>query len=744
MPEFLSRYARWLHTGYPAGRIEPLPEVREDGSTAIEGLYVAGDLTGIPLLKFAAHGGARAVDRIAQSRRQREGIHDLVILGAGIAGMSAALRARALGLDFVVIEARERFATIADFPRAKPIHTYPTDMAPAGELTLDATVKEELLADLRRQAEAIPVRTGTARRVVRERDALSVELEDGSSTRAVHVLVAIGRSGEPRNLDVPGEDLEHVHRRLHDPGEFAGEPVVVVGGGDSAVEAAIALDEAGARTTLVHRGQELVRPRGENLRRLAASGVDVVASSRVESIGAREVNLDTGPVRADTVFVMIGRKAPLEFLRRSGLQIRGEWNGRRWMALGALLLAAFFVYHWKSDAGPGIYRWFSEHGWFPFQIADPVDPASLAGTLRLSMQSPAFWYSLAYSMVVTVFGVLRIRRRRTPYITRQTITLMAIQVVPLFLLPFVLLPWLGHNGFFDAGWRLIAADQLFPASEWSVHGREYWRSVGLVLAWPLMIWNVFTDQPLTAWLVLSFLQTFVLIPLMVRRWGKGAYCGWVCSCGALAETLGDTVRDRMPHGRRWNRLNLLGQVILVFALGLLALRVVSWVAPETAVGAWSRSAFMLAGLGRHADGAATGGAGLYLNYAWTVDLLLAGILGVGLYAHFSGRTWCRFGCPLAALMNVYARLGTRFRILADPSRCISCNLCTTQCHQGIDVMHFAQRGAPMDDPQCVRCSACVHTCPTATLEFGSIDPVTGEVLGRDRWEASPVRRDEHA
>jgi polyferredoxin len=253
-----------------------------------------------------------------------------------------------------------------------------------------------------------------------------------------------------------------------------------------------------------------------------------------------------------------------------------------------------------------------------------------------------------------------------------------------------------------------------------------------------MIWNVFSDQPLKLWLAISLVQTFVLIPLMVRRWGKGAYCGWVCSCGALAETLGDRVRDRMPHGPGWNRLNLLGQGLLVLAFLLLALRVASWSLPDAS---WSRQAYMAGLMGRGADWSDLGGVASFLNYAWSVDLLLAGILGVGLYAHFSGRTWCRFGCPLAALMHLYAKLGTQFRIFADVKRCISCNLCTTNCHQGIDVMHFAQQGEPMDDPQCVRCSACVQTCPTVALEFGRIDPSTGSEIARDRWRASTTPED---
>ena len=118
-------------------------------------------------------------------------------------------------------------------------------------------------------------------------------------------------------------------------------------------------------------------------------------------------------------------------------------------------------------------------------------------------------------------AALRIRRRKTPYVKVQTLTLMAIQVIPLFLLPMIVLPWLGHNGWFDSGFAGHAADQLFPAVKYG-HGREYWRAVGFILAWPLFIWNVFTSQPLWWWLAISFLQTFVIIPLIIFRWGKGA------------------------------------------------------------------------------------------------------------------------------------------------------------------------------------------------------------------------------
>jgi polyferredoxin len=130
--------------------------------------------------------------------------------------------------------------------------------------------------------------------------------------------------------------------------------------------------------------------------------------------------------------------------------------------------------------------------------------------------------------------------------------------------------------------------------------------------------------------------------------------------------------------------------------------------------------------------------GLELNYSWVVDVVLAGMVGYGVYFWLSGRFWCRFFCPLAALMHIYHRF-SRFRILADKKKCISCNVCTSVCHQGIDVMHFAQQGKPMEDPECVRCSACVQSCPTGVLEFGQVDPNTGQIIHRDALEASLTR-----
>jgi polyferredoxin len=165
-----------------------------------------------------------------------------------------------------------------------------------------------------------------------------------------------------------------------------------------------------------------------------------------------------------------------------------------------------------------------------------------------------------------------------------------------------------------------------------------------------------------------------------------------------------------------------GQAILAVAFLLLGLRIFGWVFPGEAADkafAFSKD-----------------------KYKWVVDVFLAGAVGYGMYFWLSGRVWCRFLCPLAALMHIYARF-SRFRIMADKKKCISCNVCTSVCHQGIDIMNFANKGLPMADPECVRCSACVQSCPTGVLTFGQVDNKTGRVIRVDRLAASPVRIREH-
>ena len=749
-----SRYANWLHLRWPAGTVEKLPEVNADGTTALPGVRVAGDLTGVPLLKFAADSGARAARAVAEELGTETGGDagpaDLAIIGGGVAGMAAALEAKKLGLRFVVFEAAQPFATLANFPKAKPIFTYPTEFRHAGDLVLTAEVKEDLVAELeaQRQAAGIEIRAARIEHLERRDGLLYLHHPDGEPFRAKRVIVAIGRSGNHRRLGVAGEELDKVFNRLHDPKEYAGKQVLVVGGGDSALEAAVALAHAGAEVTLSYRGKEFARAKADNLSALAAAGVRVRLGSTVAAISPGEVRLrEAGreeTVRNDAVFTLIGREAPLEFFRRSGIPIRGESSVAGWLGVALLVLACIFVYSWKSG-GP-TEAWVDPSAWADALGETATDRSTLLGTLAVSMKSRSFYYTLIYSTAILAFGIDRMRRRRTPYVKRQTLTLMAVQWLPLFILPEIVLPWMGYNGFFSSGLGGAVADNLFEKyistaeyaaaawPEWG-HPRAYWRAYGFILAWPLNVYNVFTDSPHWWWIGIGAVQTFVLIPFAVWRWGKGAYCGWVCSCGALAETVGDRHRHKMPHGPFWNKLNFVGQVFLAAAFALLALRVLGWMLP----GSWIDQNFHLLLEGKNDNGQLA--AGFVFSYKWFVDILFGGVLGVGLYFKYSGRVWCRFACPLAALMHVYARF-SRFRIFADKKKCISCNVCTTVCHQGIDVMSFANKGLPLEDPQCVRCSACVQSCPTGVLSFGQL-LAEGKPLF-DGLPASPVQMREGA
>ncbi len=783
----IRRYIQWLHTQWPAGHVERLPLVGESGVTNVPGLYVVGDITGIPLLKFSADTGARAVQHLAADlgfqKRDQGANHDgkpvldVAIVGAGVSGMAAALEAKKKGLSFALIEATEAFSTVVNFPKGKPIYTYPTDMTPAGELQFSqaASVKESLVAELHAQTLEKGIRPIIARaeRIVRRGRLFEIVVPQGDNIHAHRVVVGIGRSGNFRKLGVPGEGKGKVYNRLHDPKDFCEQDVLIVGGGDSALETAIAVASCGARVTVSYRKPEFSRPKPENVEKLKTLAADPTADVSVEEPVSERVTTSAGAfmhehrrpgsirllmasklkdirddevvitradgedetIPNDSVFSMIGREAPLDFFRRSGVRIRGEWRASTWVGFVAFLSFCFWMYHsktgkpiplvgplptWLSPNPAALWSWLgSSSGWMASRIEAP---STLIGTLKISASDPSFYYTFVYSLAVVIFGIRRIRRRKTPYVTAQTLTLMAIQCVPLFILPEILLPFLGNGGFFDDGLPKTFADWFFPVVGYG-HGREYWRAYGFILAWPLMAWNFFTSEPLWAWLILGSIQTLVIIPTLIYFLGKGAYCGWICPCGALAETMGDTHRHKMPHGPKWNRLNVVGQVVLVWSVLLMMVRLLGWAWPDSIFDEFYQAAALKLP---------------FVNYKWLVDIMLAGVIGYGFYFWFSGRVWCRFACPLAALMHVYARF-SRFRILADKKKCISCNICTSVCHQGIDIMNFANKGLPMEDPECVRCSACVQSCPTGVLTFGQIDRKTGRVLSTDRLPASRVQ-----
>ncbi|HXM32076.1 MAG TPA: NAD(P)-binding domain-containing protein, partial [Chthoniobacterales bacterium] len=394
MAGIIERYTKWLHTQWPAGTVEKLPVSGPEGITAQAGARIVGDLTGIPLLKFSSHTGAQAVRAIlrepdfAKGGERDSTVLDLAIIGAGVAGISAAIEAKKAGLNFAVFEATEIFSTVVNFPKAKPIYTYPTEMKLDGGLQFSADVKEALLEEMEAQRKAAGIEVTPARIERLESRGrgkpLLLHKSDKTKLSARRVIIAIGRSGNFRKLGCPGENLDKVYNRLFDPKEFAGQNALVVGGGDSALETAIALAACGAHVTLSYRRKEFARAKPANIEKVEMLMRDASADVQIEKPTSERVNtavtsgmrgqkspgslrlalgtevtriereqvyLKNGtetPLPNDVVFTMLGREAPLEFFRRSGIPIAGEGTLGGWIALGVFLAFCVFLYAWKS------------------------------------------------------------------------------------------------------------------------------------------------------------------------------------------------------------------------------------------------------------------------------------------------------------------------------------------------------------------------------------------------------------
>jgi len=314
-----------------------IPLIGEDFQTTIPGIYIAGELGGMGLIRNAIEQGRQAVEAIvAQNRPSSAGQLDLVIVGAGPAGISAAMSASEMGLDYQVLEQDTVGGTIAHYPRGKVVMTAPAKLPIVGEFHFGETSKEDLMSFWTRTVEEARLNIATGARV----DAIEhgeqgfiVKAQDTYPAR--NVLLAIGRRGTPRKLGVPGEDHSKVVYRLVDPEQYRGNSVLVVGGGDSALEAAISLsEEPGTRVLLSYRGSAFNRVKGKNRERLASASqsgqLEVEMESRVSSITAEKVEMQTAAGQRvldnDAVIVCAGGILPTAFLETVGIEVETRFG----------------------------------------------------------------------------------------------------------------------------------------------------------------------------------------------------------------------------------------------------------------------------------------------------------------------------------------------------------------------------------------------------------------------------------
>jgi putative YpdA family bacillithiol system oxidoreductase len=291
------------------------------------------------LIRNAVTQGRQAVENLAGRRSNDPSVADVVIVGAGPAGLSATLKAEEMGLRYITIDQDDVGGTLLSYPRQKLVMTQPMDIPIYGRFGKREARKEELLELWKTILGKTGVEVNTFERLddVTKPNGHFVVTTTKNEYAAQNILLAIGRRGTPRKLGVPGEDLPTVTYKLIEPEQYRGKRMLVVGGGDSAVEAAVALgNERGTRVTLSYRRDAFSRIKPDNRRRIEAAGesgsVDIRFGTEVRQIRSDRVVLEadnaTEEIDNDYTLVLAGGELPTPFLRKLGVEIETKFGKR--------------------------------------------------------------------------------------------------------------------------------------------------------------------------------------------------------------------------------------------------------------------------------------------------------------------------------------------------------------------------------------------------------------------------------
>jgi polyferredoxin len=288
-----------------------------------------------------------------------------------------------------------------------------------------------------------------------------------------------------------------------------------------------------------------------------------------------------------------------------------------------------------------------------------------------AMRLPSKWtlYGGLYSLAMLVGGAYFLRRHGNDRYHRvRTMVVVGVQLVLGFTLP-VVMRALGQPEFYFSYFWPLKYELLFPSTLGALPGY-------------LALYAV--------------LGSLVAAPILTWFYGKRWYCSWVCGCGGLAETFGEPWRhlsDKSARAWRFEQVSI--HTVLLLVCVVTGLQVAD-AAGNAAV---------------HDVAAATKGA-----YGFAVGAVWSGVIGVGLYPLMGTRVWCRFGCPMAALLGLVQKLG-RFRIAVKKDMCIACGNCSTYCEMGIDVRAYAMQNRDVRRASCVGCGMCAHVCPRGVLRL---------------------------
>jgi thioredoxin reductase/polyferredoxin len=748
----LKRIQEKIQTVLSSGdMLQRRPALRAHNESNVPGLYIIGDLAGAPVIKLAMAQGFEVIEYIASrpdARSNDPNVYDLIVVGAGAAGLNASLAAKEKGLRVLALEKAKLANTIENFPEGKWVYAEPDQSPPKGKLWLDGARKEDLIARWHQivNENRLDVRTEEGlQSLERQKDGAFRVTSDKAEYRARRVVLATGQRGNPRKLGVPGEDQEFVYHRLYSPRHYKNEEILVVGGGNSAVEAALVLSEQN-RVRLCHRASDFPLVFKDNARKLseavAHKKIELLLNSSVREFGDRRAKIETkrdgrsefSTCKCEHAFVLVGAELPVKFLKSLGIRMENEWTGSLWQAAAltlATLLGLWFLGGHASDAaripfhavpraagavlaaaalatlvtvafkgnrygwlGISFLAWYTIYGVKSPGPGEEFWPYRGWGFHLLSFfgRPATFWYTVLYTVLMTGFGIQALKRwgidRKDKFQIWRYISLLGFQWIFFFLIPEFLFQWAIKYQWVGAR---LAHDPQFAG--------QAWRSYGLIYAWPLFFYTFFYD-PAKIWVIWGVVLTFGIIPLFAL-WNGKRYCSWICGCGGLAETFGDRWRHLAPKGRasvHWEKMNL--AVLLLAVVVTLAMLLRDSVAILRHPAMWGLDFYHL-----------------------IADIWLVGILPVTLYPFLGGKVWCRYWCPLAKLMHLYSHAHTklgisRFRIVAN-DKCIACTECSRNCQVGIDVMNYSLKQEPITNANssCIGCGICVSVCPMDVLSF---------------------------
>ena len=447
------------------------PIVGKGNESSVKGLHIIGDLAGAPVIKLAMAQGVEVIDYLAtlpdmkhagravanhpvisntgsrtsagasgdggnvgshpvisntgnrtfgdERAADSEGVLDVLIVGAGAAGLNAALAARERGWKCVVLEKEKLANTIENFPEGKWVYAEPDQTPPKGKLWLDGAQKEELIGRWHQivRENGLDVRIEEPLTKLEKQDGLFVATTPKGRLRARKVVLATGQRGNPRKLGAKGEEHEHVYHRLYSPRKYENEDILVVGGGNSAIEAALTLAEKN-RVVISYRGGEFARLFKDNQRKvdaaIAAKRIEVLFHSSVKEFreGEAVLSIDRGGSRAertlktDHSFVLVGAELPVPFLKSLGIKLENEWDGSLLRA-AALTLLTFLGLCCLAPSLGGQAKWLGVWlGFVPPVAGGLVAAGALAGLIFTGVKGDRWsWLGVSFFVWYSVYGI---------------------------------------------------------------------------------------------------------------------------------------------------------------------------------------------------------------------------------------------------------------------------------------------------------------------------------------------------